>query len=78
MNKFNNMKGKKSWVALKLDMKKAYDRVESAFLFEALKQLGFHPRWISWIKECVTAMSYSLIVNDEVFGFFTPSWGIRQ
>jgi len=28
MNKFRNMKGKKVWVALKLDMKKAYDRVE--------------------------------------------------
>ena len=26
MNKFNSMKGKKSWVALKFDMKKAYDR----------------------------------------------------
>ena len=25
MNKFNNMKGKKSWVTLKLDIKKAYN-----------------------------------------------------
>ena len=28
MNKFKTMKGKKAWVALKLDMKKAYDRAE--------------------------------------------------
>jgi len=28
MNKFNTMKGEKSWVPLKLDVEKAYDRVE--------------------------------------------------
>jgi len=37
MNKFKNMKGKKAWVTLKLDMEKAYDRVLWAFLFYALK-----------------------------------------
>jgi len=78
MNKFKNMKGKKVWVALKLDMKKAYDRVEWAFLFEALKQLGFHKKWINWIKECITTVSYSVIVNDEVCGFFKPTRGITQ
>ena len=66
MNKFKNMKEKKFWVALKLDMEKAYDRVEWTFLFDALKQLGFHKKWITWIKECVTTVSYFVIVNDEV------------
>jgi len=47
-NKFNSMKGKKSWVVLKLDMEKVYDRVEWSFLLE-VKQLGFHKTWISWI-----------------------------
>ena len=78
INKFNSMKGKKSWIALKLDMEKAYDRVELNFLFEALKKLGFHETWISWIRQCVTTVSYSIIVNDEVYGLFTPSRGLRQ
>ena len=78
MNKFKNMKGKKLWVALKLDMEKAYDRVEWMFLFEALRQLGCHQKWIDWIKECVTTVLYSIIVNDEVSSFFTPTRGIRQ
>ena len=51
MNKFSNMEGKKSWVGLKLNMENAYNRVEWTFLFEALKQLGFHPKWIGWVKK---------------------------
>jgi len=69
-SKFKHMKGKKSWIALKLDMEKAYDRVEWNFLLEALKQLGFHSKWIHWIRECISTVSYSIIVNDEVTGFF--------
>ena len=50
MNKFHNMKSKKSWVAIKLDMEKAYDRVEWAFLFQTLTALGFHSKWVQLIK----------------------------
>jgi len=74
MNKFQNMKGKKSWV----DMEKAYNRVEWAFLFQMLIVLGFHSKWVELIKECVTIVSYLIIVNDDVYGFFKPTRGIRQ
>jgi len=40
--------------------------------------LGFHPKWITWIKEYVTSVSFSIIVNDEVCGFFSPIREIRQ
>jgi len=70
------MKGKKAWVALKLDMRKAYNRVEWQFLFTAPKSLGIHPEWVEWIKECITTVSYSLIISDDVCGFFKPTGGI--
>jgi len=44
--------------------------MEWTFLFECLKKLGFHPNWIKWIQQCVTTVSYSVIVDDEVSGFF--------
>ena len=59
-------------------MKKAYDRVEWDFLLSCLQQLGFHDRWIQWIKECISTVSYSIIVNNEPTGFFRPTRGLRQ
>jgi len=78
VNKFKIMKGKKGFVALKLDMEKAYDRLEWDFLLSCLKQLGFHDTWIQWIKECISTVSYSFIINNEPHGFFKPSRGLRQ
>ena len=43
---------------------------------ESLKQLGFYQRWISWIQQRVTMVSYSVIENDEVSGFFSLVRGI--
>ena len=41
-------------VALKLDISKAYDRVDWKFLQHMLQILGFDDRWIKWIMMCVT------------------------
>ena len=78
INKFNSMKRKKAWVALKLDMEKAYDRVEWDFLFNMLHNLGFHSKWVDLIKACMSTVSYSVIVNDNICGIFTPTTGVQQ
>ena len=78
INKFHHLKGKKGYAAVKIDMEKAYDRIEWDFLLKCLEQLGFHPIWINWIRECVTTVSYSVLVNNEPCGFFKPTRGLRQ
>ncbi|KAL5798070.1 hypothetical protein ACOSQ2_002890 [Xanthoceras sorbifolium] len=58
--------------ALKLDMSKAYDRVEWIFLQKMMEQLGFDSGWIAKVMSCITSASYSFLINGEPKGFF--SW----
>ncbi|XP_048490082.1 secreted RxLR effector protein 78-like [Beta vulgaris subsp. vulgaris] len=75
---FKNKKGLRGWIALKLDMKKAYDRLEWNFIFITLEKLGFCSRWIEWLKQCITTVSFSVLVNGIPGETFVPSRGIRQ
>lgn len=59
-------KNKSSFVALKLDMSKAYDRVEWLYLEAILKILGFNDKWVRLIMNCVTTVSYTFKVNGRI------------
>ncbi|CAN6579067.1 unnamed protein product [Malus baccata var. baccata] len=52
-----------SGMALKLDMAKAYDRVEWEFFLVMMAKVGFDPMFCKRIKECVSTASYSILVN---------------
>ena len=52
-------------MAMKIDMSKAYDRVEWVFLEKILIKIGFPLTWVALIMECVTTVSYSILVNGE-------------
>lgn len=67
-----------NFMALKLDMAKAYDRVEWPFLNAMLHKLGFDDVSCQWVMECVQMVSYNIVINREATGYVTLTRGLRQ
>lgn len=70
--------GKIGYAALKLDMSKAYDRLEWPMLRSIMLKLGFGERWVSLVMECVTSVEYFVLNRTDEIGPIKPSRGIRQ
>ncbi|XP_024171861.1 uncharacterized protein LOC112177844 [Rosa chinensis] len=53
----NKKEGGDRFMALKLDLSKAYDRMEWTFLRKVLDRFGFAYSWIEMVMQCVTTIS---------------------
>ncbi|XP_074299040.1 uncharacterized protein LOC141630054 [Silene latifolia] len=71
-------KGTVSYAALKLDMHKAFDHVSWPFLFAIMKKFGFPLFWQNIIWECISTVTYNILINGEPSRSFRPSCGLRQ
>ena len=59
-------------------MNKAYDRVNWLFLQKVRFAYGFPPHWITLIKECISTVSYRILINGVATAPFHPTCGLRQ
>ena len=68
---------KKFYGALKINMTKAYDRVDWKFLKAVLISMNFSQNWVKWILQSVTTVQYTLLVNGSLSQTFKPKKGLR-
>ncbi|XP_026384999.1 uncharacterized protein LOC113280607 [Papaver somniferum] len=65
-------------MGIKIDMSKAFDRVDWDFLITAMKAFGFNNNFCSLIYQCVSTTSIAVLLNDCPGDYFKPTRGLRQ
>ena len=78
LHSFKSRKTKPGLMAIKLDLQKAYDRVNWSFIQAVLLHLGFNQTVTSWIISCISSVSFEVLVNGGKTECFKPSRGLRQ
>ena len=73
-----NRKGREGFMVVKIDLEKAYDRLEWSFIKMVLDHFGFPPNIVNLIMSCVTSTSTAILFNGNKLDSFQPSRGIRQ
>ena len=71
-------KGKGGYMALKIDLEKAYDKLEWSFIRDTLLRFNLLKNLIELIMSYVSYVSTSILFNRESLDTFTPTRGIRQ
>jgi hypothetical protein len=55
---------------LKIDLAKAFDRVEWNFIVHALARKGLHCHFINLIYACISSPTFSIVINGQPFAKF--------
>ena len=71
-------RNRRSALCFKVDYEKAYDSVRWEFLFDMLQRLGFHSKWVRWVRGCLESSSISVLVNGSPTEELKLSRGLRQ
>ena len=78
LHSFKSRRGNGRYMFLKMDMEKAFDRMEWPFILSIMEKLAFSSTWLSWVKLCISSTSFSILLNGSPFGNFSPERGLRQ
>jgi hypothetical protein len=65
IHSFNLKSWKQKAFMLKVDLAKAFDRIEWHFIIAAMKRLGFKDRFIQLVHTCISSMTMAVIINGE-------------
>lgn len=78
LHSMKHKKGSKGWFAMKIDLEKAYDRMEWSFIRFCLHRHGFDKESSDMIMSCVTSTSSRIRINGVLSESFQATRGLRQ
>lgn len=64
-------------LVVKLDLVKAFDRVNWSFLRLVLLHIGVPSNFVIWILGCVESTNFVVLINGTPSAFFPVSRGIK-
>ena len=71
-------KGKEGYMAIRVDLEKAYDQLEWSFVNKVLHAFHFPQNIIKVIMSCVTSPRISILFSEDALDPFNPPRGLRQ
>ena len=74
----SSLKNGDKGMAVKLDLANAFDRVSHPFLLQVMLRFGFAPKFVSWVKACISKPWISPLINGRAAPFFQATRGLRQ
>ena len=69
---------KDGYAIMKVDMAKAYDCLEWAFLESVMLRMGFDVKWVQLIITFISSVQYRILHNGRELGPSLPQLGLRQ
>lgn len=69
---------RKAGMILKLDLSKAFDKLNWMYIQKMLLVFGFYPIWVRWIHSLISSSFFSILVNGIPSHPFSSSRGIRH
>ena len=63
---------------VKLDIAKAYDKLNWQFIRRMLVAFGFGKAWVNWIMNLISLVIFSILMNGVPSNIITPMQGIYQ
>ena len=65
-------------MALKFDIRKAFDTLDWKFLLSVLSKFGFHQTFVNWVSVILHSAKLSFLVNCSAMGYLSCKRGVRQ
>ena len=78
IHSISKKKGKVGYIAIKIDLEKAYDKLEWALRINMVLRINLSGKLIDLIMSCVSSISTSILLNGAPLELILSSRGIRQ